>query len=113
MRFPLPMRTPPSQFARLSQTANDSPNISGSRSPGIKAKNGRTRPVHHRHGNPDLLLPPQVASQPGANENTNGLLRQHFPKTTNMSSLTEDDLDQAAYSLNTANLSPSSMASPA
>jgi len=43
---------------------------------------------------------PKSPWQRGSNENTNGLLRQYFPKTTNMASLTQAELDQAAYSLN-------------
>jgi IS30 family transposase len=43
---------------------------------------------------------PKSPWQRGSNENTNGLLRQYFPKTTDMATLTRQQLDQAAHSLN-------------
>jgi IS30 family transposase len=51
-------------------------------------------------GMPVYFCDPHSPWQRGSNENTNGLLRQYFPKGANLSTYSRQDLDAAATELN-------------
>ena len=51
-------------------------------------------------GVPVYFCDPHSPWQRGSNENTNGLLRQYFPRRTDFTEITRSDLDQVAAELN-------------
>ncbi len=52
-------------------------------------------------GLPVFFADPQSPLQRGTNEKTNGLLRQYFPKSTDVSRWTAEELEAVAHALNT------------
>ena len=52
-------------------------------------------------GIPVFFADPQSPWQRGTNENTNGLLRQYFPKGTDLSRWSAEEIEAVAHALNT------------
>src|SRR5690606_22364062 len=52
-------------------------------------------------GIPVFFADPQAPWQRGTNENTNGLLRQYFPKGTDLSCWSAEEIEAVAHALNT------------
>jgi hypothetical protein len=50
---------------------------------------------------PVYFARPYHSWERGTNENTNGLLREYFPKGTSLTDLTQEDVDNAVHLLNT------------
>jgi IS30 family transposase len=65
---------------------------------------GKEMAAHSRFsvatGLPVYFCDPRSPWQRGSNENTNGLLRQYFPKRTSLAPFSQDDLDNVAAELN-------------
>jgi IS30 family transposase len=65
---------------------------------------GKEMAAHARFGVatgvPVYFCDPHSPWQRGSNENTSGLLRQHFPRSTDFRALTQSDLDAVAAELN-------------
>jgi transposase, IS30 family len=61
---------------------------------------GPVRQLHHRHGRAGLLRRPQEPLAARHQRNTNGLLRQYFPKRSDHKPYNQADLDAIAAELN-------------
>ena len=67
---------------------------------GSRQGDGRPQAFHRRYQCAGLFLRSTQPWQRGSNENTNGLLRQYFPRGTDLSRFSQDYLNRIAQRLN-------------
>lgn len=65
------------------------------------SENVRWREVEQMLGLKVFFAHPYCSGERGTNENTNGLIRRFFPKKTDWSKVTDDDLERVEYLINT------------
>lgn len=62
--------------------------------------NGREFYLHQQFELPVYFADPYSSFQRGTNENTNGLLREYFPKKTDFSQVTQEEIDEVVREIN-------------
>jgi IS30 family transposase len=97
----LPQGTEPTSWPTLSRPGSSRcPNSSNGRSPGTTARRWPSTRFSVDTGVTVYFCDPRSPWQRATNENTNGLLRQYFPRRSDLRVHTQADLDAVATELN-------------
>lgn len=62
--------------------------------------NGKEFYLHQKFEVPVFFADPYSSFQRGTNENTNGLLREYFPKKTDFTNITQEDINEVVREIN-------------